>query len=96
MTTRFNLGHISATPAALTAIADAGQTAQEFLARHAAGDWGEVDQHDRRANDRALADGSRILSAYRTSRGERLWVITEAIDDAGVRATTTILLPDEY
>ncbi len=28
-------------------------------------------------------DGSRILSAYKTLKGERLWIITEAADDEG-------------
>jgi len=44
-----------------------------------------------RANDRALREGDRLLSAYKTSTGERLWVITEAD-----RSATTILLPSEY
>jgi hypothetical protein len=64
--------------------------------RHAHGDWGDVFEEDRQANDQALLDGSRILFAHRTSLGEKLWVITEAVDDAGKRAATTILLPSEY
>jgi hypothetical protein len=42
-------------------------------------------------NDEALAYGDRILSAYRTLRGMKLWIITEAD-----RSLTTILLPEEY
>jgi hypothetical protein len=37
-----------------------------------------------------------LLSAYRTSRNTKLWIITEAADDDGNRAATTILLPEEY
>jgi hypothetical protein len=48
------------------------------------------------ANDEALKDGSRILSAYLTLKGKKLWVITEATDDDGHRAATTLLLPEEY
>ena len=48
------------------------------------------------ANDQSLVDGSRILSAYRTLKNERLWIITEAADDQGHRAATTILKPSEY
>jgi len=44
----------------------------------------------------ALQDGSRILSAYHTSTGQKIWIITEATDDRGQRSATTILLPDEY
>jgi hypothetical protein len=50
-----------------------------------------VDEEDWRLNDEALRDGSRLLSAYETERGVRLWIITEAD-----RSATTILLPDEY
>jgi hypothetical protein len=93
---KFTLGQIVATPAAIHALQQAGQSAAEFLNRHARGDWGEVGEEDSRLNDEALLDGSRLLPAYRTSLGEKLWVITEAADDAGKRAATTILLPSEY
>jgi hypothetical protein len=61
------------------------------LAKHHSGDWGEVDAEDRRLNDQALMDGSRLLSAYTTLKGRKLWVITEAD-----RSVTTILRPEEY
>jgi hypothetical protein len=48
-------------------------------------------REDAEANDNALVDGERLLSAYRTSLGVKLWVITEAD-----RSVTTILLPEEY
>jgi len=93
---QFSLGQIVATPGALEALQKSGQSAIEFLERHARGDWGDVCDEDRQANAHALLDGSRILSAYRTSVGDKLWVITEAADDSGNRAATTILLPSEY
>jgi hypothetical protein len=92
----FSLGQIVAIPGALEAQHNAGQSAAEFLKRHAQGDWGELCDEDLRANDQALIDGSRILSAYRTSHGEKIWIITEATDDSGKRAATTVLLPGEY
>jgi hypothetical protein len=91
-----NLGQIVATPAALEAIEASGQTAADFLRRHANKDWGDLGDEDKQLNDEALQDGSRILSAYRTSNGTKLWVITEAEDDSGQRAATTILLPEQY
>jgi len=93
---KFSLAHIVATPGALGALQKSGQSASEFLQRHARGEWGELCEEDRQANDHALIDGSRLLSAYRTSLGEKVWIITEAVDDAGRRAATTILLPAEY
>ena len=85
-----------ATPAALEALEQSGQSPADFLVRHSVGDYGEVCGEDRQANDDAQKDGTRILSAYRTLKGEKLWIITEAADDQGQRAATTILLPDEY
>ena len=93
---KFPLGQIVGTPAALEAIAESGQTPDFFLDKHRSGDWGEVCDEDKRLNDQALVDGSRLLSAYRTLRGERIWIITEAEDDNGKREASTILLPQEY
>ena len=92
----FCFGQLLITPGALEALEKAGQSAIEFLQRHVRGDWGDVCDEDRRLNDHALLDGSRILSAHRTSLGEKLWIITEAADEAGQRAATMILLPSEY
>jgi len=89
---KFSLGRVVGTPGGLEAL----QKATEFLQRHARGDWGDVCEENRQANDQALLDGSRLLSAYRTSLDEKLWIITEAVDDSGKRAATTILLPSEY
>lgn len=88
---KFPLGQLVATPGALEALQAAGQSPAEFLARHQIGDWGEVDAEDRRANDEALIQGERLLSAYRTATNTRLWVITEAD-----RSSTCVLLPEEY
>jgi hypothetical protein len=95
-TKKFSLGRIVATPGALHALHDAGQAADEFLARHVTGDWGDLDDEDRQANDIALIDGSRLLSAYETRKGERLWVSTEAVNDIGLRYGTTVLKPEDY
>ena len=93
---KFSLGQIVATPAALEALAESGQTPEFFIAKHHAGDWGIVNEDDRQLNLAALEDGSRILSAYKTLRGVKIWVITEATDDNGIRAATTILTPEDY
>ena len=87
----FQLGQLFATPGALAALERAGQTPVEFIDRHLRNDWGEVCKEDWEANDAALKEGTRLLSAYRTSKDDRLWIITE-----WDRSVTTILLPDEY
>jgi hypothetical protein len=88
---KFFMGHLTATPGAIQAMEESGQTPDFFLERHVTGDWGDLCAEDRRLNDEALKDESRIVSAYRTLKGKKLWVITEAD-----RSLTTILLPDEY
>ncbi len=93
---KFSLGRIVATPGALQALLDAGQTADEFLSRHVTGDWGDLDDEDKALNDAALADGSRLLSAYTLRTGEKLWVIIEAVNEVGLRYASTLLLPEEY
>jgi hypothetical protein len=87
----FPLGRLVATPGAIEAMQDAGDAPGTFLSRHIRGDWGEVDADDKHANDNAVLDMTRILSAYRTAKGVKLWIITEAD-----RSSTCILLPDEY
>lgn len=93
---RFSLGRILATPGALAELEKAGQDGRQFIAKHAAGDWGEVCEADRKANDEALKDGSRLMSVYVLKTGVKLWIITEADDGEGSRVATTLLLPDEY
>ncbi len=92
----FPLGRVFATPGALDAMAASGEEAADFLARHAQSDWGCVPADDATLNGQAIENGARILSAYDTLCGVRMWIITEAADEAGQRAATTILLPQEY
>jgi len=93
---KFGPGQVVATPGALEALRAAGQQPAEFLARHLRGDWGNLDEEDKALNDSALIDGSRLLSAYETRLGDRIWIITEAVGDDGRRASSCCLLPSEY
>ena len=85
---RFPLGRIVATPGAIETIGHEGCLL--LLRRHAGGDWGDLDGHDRRANERALKYGTRLLSSYPVGDG-KVWIITEAD-----RSSTCLLLPEEY
>ena len=91
MSASFELGVVVGTPGALAAIREAGQSPADFLRRHATGDWGDIDGHDLKLNLIALREGGRLMSAYQTTKGETVWVITEAD-----RSSTCILLPSEY
>jgi hypothetical protein len=87
----FSLGQVYATPGALECLQQQGTTPLELIKRHVSGDWGELDAEDRAENNRALTNGTRILSNYPFSADLRIWVITEAD-----RSSTTLLLPSEY
>jgi hypothetical protein len=91
MKPKFPFGQLVATPGALQAFEQSGESPLTYLQRHLCGDWGEVDEHDRAENEYSLQHGFRLLSAYTLSSGERIWIITEAD-----RSATTILLPSEY
>jgi len=45
---------------------------------------------DKQENEFSVQHGFRILSAYTTSAGEKIWIIIEAD-----RSATTMLLPNE-
>lgn len=98
---RFAIGQVTATPAAQAAIRPL--EAAVAVTCHAQGDWGDVDDEDKAANDAAICDAvdtgdpskilqrQRVLSVWKTEDGETFWIITEA-----GRHVTTILLPSDY
>jgi hypothetical protein len=83
---KFPLGRLLATPGVIAL----GINFAPYINRHVRGDWGDVDTEDWKRNNASLAEGTRIVSAYKTAAG-RIWIITEAD-----RAVTTVLLPSEY
>jgi hypothetical protein len=86
---KFRLGRIVSTPNALAHLSP--DDILHAIQRHQAGDWGEVDEHDRMENELSLQKGFRILSVYRAGNGTKFWLITEAD-----RSVTTVLLPEDY
>ena len=93
----FSIGNLLATPSALEALQEADVDLIDLAERHICKDWGDLSDDDKRLNDEALHDGSRILSAYVLPTTDvKIWIITDAADDAGERNATTALLPVEY
>ncbi len=90
-TPKFFLGKVVATFGALEALEESGESASTFIHRHHGGDWGDVCEDDAEANEEALQVALRIFSVYHTSKGVKLYVITEAD-----RSVTTILLASDY
>ena len=88
----FPAGQIVATPGALALLDQANKSPLEFLSRHLRGDWGEeLCAEDKTENELSLKNGFRLLSSYKVTETEKLWIITEAD-----RSVTTLLLPSEY
>ena len=89
---RFPLGSLLVTPGADEALKTAGCDSTELFKRHQAHDYGELDEADIQLNDESITHlEGRIMSVYRLTTGDKVWVITDA--DWG---RTTILLPEEY
>lgn len=86
---RFPLGQLVITTNAASRLSD--DDVKAAIRRHAGGDWGDVGEEDWQENDRSLAEGYRILSAYVAQDSTRFWIITEAD-----RSATTVLLPEDY
>ncbi len=86
---KFPLGRLCAT--AKVAALVSSEDMSKALFRHALGDWGLVDEHDKAANDAAMKSDGRLLSVYKDSAGTDFWIITEA-----GRSATMIFLPEEY
>lgn len=87
----FAIGRLVATPGAIGMLHQRKLSPFHFVSRHLNGDWGDLDGEDRKENQSALANGTRIFSSYQIDEKTRLWIITEAD-----RSATTLLLPEEY
>lgn len=90
-TTKLELGKVVATPGAIAALEEAGESALGYIQRHASRDWGDVPPEDWEENEFSIKRELRVLSSYALQNGTKIWIITEAD-----RSVTTILLPEEY
>lgn len=86
---KFHLGQLVATTHAASVLSNADVS--EALQRHAAGDWGDIPEEDRIANEVALVQDLRLMSVYNSSADITFWIITEHD-----RSMTTVLLPEDY
>jgi hypothetical protein len=86
----FSLGQIGITEGAVEALERTNILATSIVQRHVMGDWGDVNDQDKRTNELALEMGGRILSSYKLPDHTEIWVTTEPD-----RSATTVLLPGE-
>lgn len=87
----FETGQIVWTPGAQELFSRIEASPLDSVMRHVTGDWGDLGEEDKIANNEAIDAGVRIFSAYQLTKNEKIWIITEAD-----RSSTTILLPSEY
>lgn len=90
---KINGGRLVSTPAVRDWAAETGTNLFHYIGRHLNGDWGDLSEEDKQANDRACQEGDRLFSSYVVDKGlgRKIWIITEAD-----RSTTTVLFPEEY
>ena len=74
----FPPGRLVATPGTLALLEQTHKTPVELLSRHLRGDWGDLCEEDKTENELSLKYGLRLLSTYRVTETEKIWVITEA------------------
>lgn len=84
----FTPGKTLVTQGALQALTN--QDILTGISRHIRGDWGELDEIDRLANERALVDGRALMSVFRSEKDLEFYVVTEAD-----RSITMVMLPTE-
>ena len=87
---KFPLGQVVATPAALRELQWLGINPIELIDRHARLDRGALLASDHKLNEQALVDGTRLFSVYAYDN-VKFWVITEAD-----RSSTCLMLPSDY
>jgi len=91
LTPRFKLGRTVATAGAVAL----GVDLIPFLRKHHCGEWGDLSDDDKKANEDALATDLRILSKYHVKdeagRAYPIYVITEHD-----RSLTSVMLASEY
>jgi|11_taG_2_1085331.scaffolds.fasta_scaffold25443_2 hypothetical protein len=90
--TAFDLGTVVATSNLQQRLGDkAHRLLPKIIARHSAGDWGDVCDEEAKINDEALTTDCRVMSVYKVKDDLEIWAITEAD-----RSSTTLLLPEDY
>jgi hypothetical protein len=88
---RFDGGHVIITQPSEKLMHRHGVDPHELLEKHCSGDWGDQSDEDKKAWDRALENGSSLMSVYRVGDEEEVWLMTDV-----ERLATIFLSPDEY
>ena len=66
----------------------------DFLKSYCKHDFGDLDEYDKKMNEDAIKYGGRILAAYHTKGGEKIYIITE--NTLAKEWVTTVMFASEY
>jgi hypothetical protein len=92
----FDLGITVGSPAAIALLGERQVLPSTHLRYHAHGVWGRLNAANRAKNDAAILDGGPIVSSYAIKGSQGIVVITDAIDEDGIRLSTRIVLKSEH
>ena len=70
---RFNPGTLRVSPGVVRDIPLLEMASAVY--KHLQGDWGSISDFEWDENEKALEDGRRLISEYKTVRGTRFWII---------------------
>lgn len=87
---KFELGEIVATAAVIQQAKTHGLTLYPYLRKHHCGEWGDLSDEDKAANDHSMEHGGRILSTYHIA-DRKILILTR-----GNRRMTAVMLAEEY
>lgn len=92
----FDLGITVGSPAAIKLLNELQVLPATYLRNHAHGVWGRLNAINRFKNDAAILDGGPIVSSYAIKGSQGIFVITDAINEDGIRLSTRIILKSEH
>lgn len=85
----FLLGKCGTTQEAQAFLTKHSINPESLLRRHASGDWGDMSDDDKAANNEALETGKRILSSYEI-KGNTVHILTVELPDKGRRTVIAL------
>ena len=91
MPARITPGCVFVSVGAINALDTVRAPVVHFLIRHMRGDWGGLTDEDWQRNEQAVTGETYLLSSYRLSNGQKLWLHTTRD-----RSATFVMLPAEF
>jgi hypothetical protein len=73
----FQLGQVTITPDATTALDASEESLTDLLIRHQTGNWGIVSRHEQPRHEYTSTNYGNVMSVHPLSTGAKVWIITE-------------------